>query len=129
MNPFKPFPLITEAMADALRANAVLGDKADPIPVLKLFNPLGAERWLITEMMQDGDTLFGLRDLARGAPDLGYVSLDDLLSARLPYGVHIARDRKFVGRVPLSTWAETAQTMGSIRAAEAVVAILAGPLC
>lgn len=129
MTPFRPRPLITEDIADALRANAVLGDRIDPIPFLKLFNPLGTERWLITELMQDGDTLFGLRDLGRGFPDLGYVGLDDLMSVRLPYGVRIVRDRKFVGRVPLSTWAETAQSLGSIRAAEAVVPILAGPLC
>ena len=32
----------------------------DPVPLLKLFNPVGSAIWLATELGEDGDALFGL---------------------------------------------------------------------
>lgn len=40
--------------------------ESDPVPVLKLFNPMGAATWLATELAEDGDALFGLADLGFG---------------------------------------------------------------
>ncbi|WP_267432971.1 DUF2958 domain-containing protein [Sphingomonas sp. GM_Shp_1] len=93
----------------------------DPMPVVKLFNPLGAGTWLATELWEDGDTLFGLADLGFGCPELGAFSLRELASLRLPYGLQIERDIGFEGLVPLSVWAATARSAGSIIWAEALL--------
>lgn len=96
----------------------------DPVPVLKLFNPAGPGTWLITELGDDGDTLFGLCDLDMGFPELGSVSLSEITSVKLPLGLTIERDVSFQGRVPISRWMEIARQTGSIREAETVVRAL-----
>lgn len=111
----------------ALRANDINRRAADttgqaepdPVPVLKLFNPIGAATWLATELDEDGDTLFGLADLGFGCPELGSFSLGEIASVRLPLGLAIERDLHFESTVPLSRWADTARQTGSISAAEA----------
>ncbi len=78
----------------ALRANDVNRRAAqrdgkpepDPVPMLKLFNPLGPATWLATELAEDDDALFGLADLGFGCPELGYFSLSEISSVRLPLG-------------------------------------------
>jgi hypothetical protein len=106
----------------ARRAAARTGQaEPDPMPVVKLFNPLGAGTWLATELWEDGDTLFGLADLSFGCPELGAFSLRELTSIRLPYGLQIERDIGFEGLVPLSVWATTARSTGSIIWAEALL--------
>src|SRR3546814_10832872 len=60
--------LLTPELRYALRANDIARRAADrdgksapnPVPVVKLFNPVGAATWLATELADDGDTLFGL---------------------------------------------------------------------
>lgn len=94
------------------------GDGFDPVPVVKFFNPLGAATWLATELYSDGDTLFGLADLGFGCPELGTFSLSEIMAIRLPYGYRIEWDNAFATTQPLSTWAETARTAGSIITAE-----------
>lgn len=84
------------------------------MPVVKFFNPLGAGVWLATELDADGDILFGLADL--GEPELGYFSLEEIASVRLPFGLGIERDIFFSGDFPISVWAEAAREAGSIRA-------------
>ena len=93
----------------------------DHVPLLKLFNPAGPGTWLITELGDDGDTLFGLCDLEMGFPELGSVSLSEITSVKLPLGLTIERDVSFEGRVPISRWTEIARATGSIREAERVV--------
>ncbi len=87
---------------------------ADHVPVLKLFNPVGPATWLATELAPDGDTLFGIADLGFGCPELGYFSLSELGSIRLPFGMGIERDLYFEGRFPLLVYAEAAQRKGAI---------------
>lgn len=116
--------LLPQPLLAALRANAGRPD-ADPLPVVKLFNPVGPGTWLITEIDADGDTLFGLCDLDMGCAELGSVSLREITSVKLPFGLSIERDVAFQGRVPLSQWAEIARRTGSIREAEAVVRAIA----
>jgi hypothetical protein len=118
--------LIPDALRPALAANAARD--GDPLPVLKLFNPAGPGTWLITELDPDGDTMFGLCDLDMGCPELGSVSLREITSVKLPFGLTIERDVAFEGRVPLSTWAEIARRTGSVREAEAVVRALPRPV-
>jgi hypothetical protein len=116
---------VPDALMAQLIANGMsLDEGRDPVPVLKLFNPVGPGTWLITEIGRDADTLFGLCDLDLGFPELGYVSLDELRAIKLPFGFRIARDIDFIGHIPLSQWAALATGMGSIRAAERAVTAL-----
>lgn len=90
----------------------------DPVPVIKLFNPVGAATWIATELGPDGDTLFGLADLGFGCPELGSFSLSEIGSVRLPFGLGIERDALFVSDKPLSVWTEAARRNGAIFLAE-----------
>ena len=65
------------------RANAY-----DQIPVfMKLFTPRAGGTWFITEgeSVHDGDDIlcFGLCDLGMGFPELGYVSLKELMDLNM----------------------------------------------
>lgn len=116
--------LIPEALRPQLAANAADPD-GDPVPVLKLFNPMGPGTWLITELDPDGDTMFGLCDLDMDCVELGSVSLRELTAVTLPFGLTIERDVHFEGRVPISQWAEIARRTRSIREAEQIVRTVA----
>ena len=122
MTPDDGLVLIPDALRPVLIANGA--QDGDPVPVLKLFNPAGPGTWLITELGEDGDTLFGLCDLDMGCPELGSVSLAELTSVKLPFGLTLERDVHFEGRVPISRWMELARAAGSIREAEAAVRAL-----
>jgi hypothetical protein len=121
--------LLTPDLRLALRANAIDRRAAmregkpdpDPMPVLKLFNPVGAATWLATELEGDGDTLFGLADLGFGCPELGSFSLSEIASVRLPFGLGIERDVGFETPFPLSVWADAARSAGSILAAQTLL--------
>ncbi len=125
--------LLTPELRAALRANAEAhhaaqqGGRAepDPLPVVKLFNPVGAATWLATELDEDGDTLFGLADLGFGTPELGSFSLSEIESVRLPGGLGIERDLYFAARFPLSAYAEAARVAGRITEAEALLSTVA----
>ncbi|EPR18828.1 hypothetical protein M527_11715 [Sphingobium indicum IP26] len=114
--------LLTSDIRFALRANDITHRAAqrdgksepDPVPVLKLFNPLGPATWLATELAEDGDALFGLADLGFGCPELGYFSLSEIASVRLPFGLGIERDLGFETPHRLSVWADAARRCGSI---------------
>jgi hypothetical protein len=118
--------LVTPEIRFALRANDINRRAAqrdgkrepDPAPVLKLFNPVGAATWLATELDDEGDVLFGLADLGFGCPELGYFSLSEIASLRLPFGLGIERDLGFETQFPLSRWADTARRTGSILSAQ-----------
>lgn len=90
----------------------------DPVPLLKLFNPCGSATWLASELDEDGDTLFGLADLGFGCPESGSFSLSDIAAVRLPFGLRIERDVDFSSCHPMSLWAQTARSLGSIAQAE-----------
>lgn len=109
--------LFTAAQLSRMSHNAQLVD-ADHVPVAKLFNPCGAATWLVAELAEDGDTLFGLADMGFGCPELGSFSLAELQSLRLPFGLTIERDISFRSRLGLLVWADTARAAGSISAAE-----------
>lgn len=125
--------LIPPDLLFAFRANAITTRAAqhdgtpepDPVPVLKLFNPMGAATWLASELDEDNDTLFGLADLGFGCPEMGSFSLSEIASVRLPWGLGIERDLYFEGRFPLSVYAEAARIEGRITEAESLLASLA----
>lgn len=106
--------LIPDELRPQLLANGNDPDH-DHVPLVKLFNPSGQATWLISEIQPyDEDILFGLCDLGMGFPELGTVSLSELQSVRGRLGLGIERDLYFVGRYPLSVYAEAAHTQGAI---------------
>lgn len=120
--------LIPDDIRARLLANGTVEQEIDHVPVAKLFNPRGAATWILTEIMEDGDTLFGLCDLGFGSPELGYVSLAEIESIKLPVGFGIERDLYFAPRFPLSVYTETARIAGSIIETEMVLAQAAAAL-
>ena len=113
-------------LTDELRAQLLVNGRerdADHIPVVKFFNPFGEGVWLATELDADGDTLYGLADF--GEPELGSFSLEEMSSARLPFGMGIKHDILFTGDFPISVWADAAREAGGIRAAERILYIAA----
>ena len=64
--------------------------------VCKFFNPCGAATWLITQLdPEDGDIMYGLADLGFGCVEYGSISLSEIKSVRLPFGLKIERDLHF----------------------------------
>lgn len=128
--------LLPDRLRVALRANAMAHHEAmqhhlpecDPVPVLKLFNPLGPATWLATELYRDDDTLFGLADLGFGCPELGTFSLSEIAALRLPFGLRIERDVTFAAVHPLSVYAEAARAAGGITEDPARLAAAAAAL-
>jgi hypothetical protein len=90
--------------------------KTDFQPVVKLFSPVGAATWLLTELDPgDNDTAFGLCDLGMGEPEMGYVSLDELRSITFMGGaLYIERDEHFTPNKTLMHYWREARTAGRI---------------
>jgi hypothetical protein len=104
--------LLTQDQRAQLIANGQ--SRGDHVPVVKLFNPVGAATWLFSELDEDGDTLFGLADLGFGCAELGSASLAEIAALRLPLGLTIERDLCFEGTFPLTVYAEAARPLGRI---------------
>ena len=63
--------------------------------LVKFFNPCGAGTWYVFEAEKKGNDweFFGLVDLYE--KELGYFTLSELESIRLPFGLSIERDKYF----------------------------------
>ena len=61
--------------------------------LVKFFNPCGVGTWIITSIEQEGNDylMYGACELGYGY-EWGYVSLNELKSVRLPFGLTIERD-------------------------------------
>lgn len=88
----------------------------DHAPVVKLFLPGTGCTWLLSELDHEEPTIaFGLCDLGMYCPELGYVSLTELKSVKSPQlRLPVERDIHFVGRYPLSVYAEAARLCAAI---------------
>lgn len=106
--------ILTKAIRKALEANYAAGD-VDVFPPLKLFTPWGAATWLIQDIDSD-NVMYGLCDLGFGTPELGSVSLDELMALRGPWGLKLERDRHFKANKNLSEYATDARAAGNITA-------------
>ena len=84
--------------------------KKEAKALLEIVNPTGSGTWLISEIEDDGDTMFGLCDLGHGSPELGYVSLKELESLKLPFGLSIERDISFTPDKSLGEYADEARS-------------------
>lgn len=106
--------LLTVADRVALLVNALHPD-TDHRPVVKLFTPDASATWLLTECDPDEpDRLFGLCDLGLGCPELGYVSLAEIMELRGRLGLPVERDLHFVADRPLSGYVDEARAKGRI---------------
>jgi hypothetical protein len=85
--------LLTKAIETQLSKPGLTGQNAQ-VPICKFFNPCGAATWLIfaREKGEDSDTLWGLADLGMGCVEYGTISLSELQSLRLSFGLGIERD-------------------------------------
>lgn len=116
--------LITKEIKKQLEKNAAISENShlmpeikniiDHKPVLKLFSPVGAATWLLTEL-KDG-IAFGLCDLGQGTPELGYVSINELENIKLAFGLKIERDLHFNATKTLSEYAAESRKQGAIAA-------------
>ncbi|MET0376744.1 MAG: DUF2958 domain-containing protein [Rhizorhabdus sp.] len=88
----------------------------DHRPAVKLFNPVGAGTWLISELEPDSSLAFGLCDLGMGEPELGYVCLDELASLKLVAGLGIEQDIHWEADKTLSQYASESRRLGYIKA-------------
>ena len=91
-------------------------NEIDHKPVVKLFNPVGAGTWLISELEPDSSLAFGLCDLGLGEPELGMVDLDELASLKLMAGLGIEQDLHWTAQMTLSEYAREAHKTRFIRA-------------
>lgn len=127
-------------------------DCAEPdfFPVVKIFNPYGQGVWLLTELADDDDTLFGLCSVNGGRPELGTVSKTELEEMRLRPnvglrdargkrlapsrsriaidGLPLERDRHFETNHRLTVWLEAAHATGKITDDETALVIAANKL-
>ena len=104
--------MLPKHLYERLLANgqASLETERDHTPVVKFFDPAGAATWLISELSPgDPDILFGLCDLGMGFPELGDVRFSELASTKNRLGIDLERDLYFVGKFPLSVYAEAAR--------------------
>ena len=87
--------LLTKEIEKKLRKNADTKPRnMGNVPVVKFFG--GPYTALFTELADDGDTLFGLMDLGVGFPELGYASLKEIASVKVPpFGLGLERDMYF----------------------------------
>lgn len=115
--------LITKQIRKQLEANYLEAQAAetsernfDPRPVVKLFNPVGSQTWLITEIEPGTNNAFGLCDMGQGYPELGYVSIDELAKLKLYFDMKVERDIHFEAHMTISEYADQARESGSIAA-------------
>lgn len=104
--------LLTKEIESRLR-NAPT-DNPNNKPLVKLFTPDAGATWLISEMLPDGDTMFGLCDLGLGCAELGYISLSELKTIRGNIGLPVERDRHFKADKTLAEYASEAYEQGRI---------------
>ena len=85
--------LITKSIRAKLEKNRIA--KNDEDAVLKLFTPDAGCTWLITQIDEDGDTMWGLCDLGLGCMEYGTVSLSEIQTVRGRLRLPVERDRSF----------------------------------
>lgn len=91
--------LLTEKIREQLPKLGETDNQADPIAIVKFFNPTGLGTWWACEFDPKTGIFFGKADL--GFPELGTFSLGELQSYKGPFGLGIERDIHFTPK-PLS---------------------------
>ena len=91
--------LLNDEIRKQLPSLGATDNQADPIAIVKFFNPTGIGTWWACEFDPESGIFFGKADL--GFPELGSFSLDELQSYVGPFGLGIERDTSFTPK-PLS---------------------------
>jgi hypothetical protein len=109
--------LIPQDQIDILQLNHQAQKRAsgcalDQIPVVKLYQPHSWGVWLVTEMSDDNDMLYGLYDFGGQTPRLGYVSMSVLMA--MEGRSKVVRDERFQGDKPLSEYFRMARLADQI---------------
>jgi hypothetical protein len=79
-------------------------------PLVKLFTPDAQATWLLSELDPDAPELaFGLCDLGLGFPELGDVSIVELVQLRGPLGLPVEKDQHFTAKLSLWDYAQQAR--------------------
>lgn len=94
--------LLTDEIVKLFKRNPLYSheEQKNPRILVKYFNPIGRGTWYVTEasLQENGDWIcFGLCHIYEA--ELGYFSLNELQSIKLPYGITIERDLHFKGRL------------------------------
>jgi len=88
--------LMTKAIEKKIPALYAQDGKGEDATVyVKFFNPMGSGTWLATEYDPEQRLFFGWAEIIPGCGELGYFSLDELESVKLPLGLGIERDLYF----------------------------------
>jgi hypothetical protein len=109
--------ILTQEILAAFKKQGKTGNKSakDIRIVLKLFNPIGAGTWYIYEK-EDEDIYWAFVNLGDiDCAECGTVSMNELMTLRLPLGLHIERDKFFE---PLSMSLE--EVMNKVKAGQHV---------
>jgi hypothetical protein len=109
--------ILTQEILAAFKKQGKTGRKSakDIRIVLKLFNPIGAGTWYIYEK-EDEDIYWAFVNLGDiDCAECGTVSMNELMTLRLPLGLHIERDKFFE---PLSMSLE--EVMNKVKAGQHV---------
>ena len=97
--------LITKAIEKKLLANPLYSTDGNIVKdvLVKFFNPCGSGTWYVFEAEKNGNDweFFGLVDLFE--KELGYFTLSELESIKLPFGLSIERDMYFSGKYNCET--------------------------
>ena len=97
--------LITKAIENKLLKNPFYSTDGKTVKnvLVKFFNPCGIGTWYVFEAEKNGDDweFFGLVDLYE--KEIGYFTLSELESVRLPFGLSIERDMYFSGKYNCET--------------------------
>jgi hypothetical protein len=87
----------------------------DPIPVVKIFSPIGSATWLLCSLDREApDIASGLCYLGFGTPEIGSVRISEMESGILPLGLRLERDLHFRPTKTLGQYAEDARLRGFI---------------
>ena len=109
--------ILTQEILAAFKKQGKTGNKSakDIGIVLKLCNPIGAGTWYIYEK-EDEDIYWAFVNLGDiDCAECGTVSMNELMTLRLPLGLHIERDKFFE---PLSMSLE--EVMNKVKAGQHV---------
>ena len=89
----------------------------DPVPMVKIFNPMGATTWFLCSLdRNDPDMACGLCDLGLITPEMGSVRIPEMESCERPLGLRLDRDLYFRPSKILGQYAEEARAQGTVRA-------------
>jgi Protein of unknown function (DUF2958) len=88
--------LITEELIEIMNSYPIKSqaEETDPMILVKFFNPCGSQSWYISEYDPEHKEAFGYVT-GMYQDEFGYVSIEELQSIKLPFGLTIERDLYF----------------------------------